>query len=125
MIKAPNVAEYQVRQTGNGINVTVIAEGALDHEALAASLERVLRGAGVPDPRVHVQEIATIPRLAQSGKTRRFIPGEPRTAIARRAWHRDRGHAGAPRGSGVNACLMAQVNWRRTPTSPSASTANL
>jgi phenylacetate-CoA ligase len=74
MVKAPNVAEYQVRQTDNGIDVAVIAEGALDHEALAASLERVLRGAGVPGPRVHVHEVAAIPRLAQSGKTRRFIP---------------------------------------------------
>ena len=50
MVKAPQVAEYQVRQTGNGIDVAVIAGGALDREALAASLERVLRGAGVPGP---------------------------------------------------------------------------
>jgi phenylacetate-CoA ligase len=74
MVKAPNVAEYQVRQTDNGIDAAVIAEGALDHEALAASFERVLRSAGVPGPRVHVHEVAAIPRLARSGKTRRFIP---------------------------------------------------
>jgi DNA-binding MarR family transcriptional regulator len=35
MVKAPQVAEYQVRQTGNGIDVAVIAGGALDREALA------------------------------------------------------------------------------------------
>jgi hypothetical protein len=41
---------------------------------VAASLVHVLRDAGVPDPRVHVHKVAAIPRLAQSGKTRRFIP---------------------------------------------------
>ncbi len=74
MVKAPHVAEYQVRQTDNGIDVAVIAEGALDHEALTVALERVLPGAGVPGPRVHVGQVAAIPRLAQSGKVRRFIP---------------------------------------------------
>ena len=53
--------------------MAVIAEGALDHEALAASLERVLRGAGVPGPRVDLSEVTAIPCLPQSGKTRRFI----------------------------------------------------
>jgi hypothetical protein len=74
MVKVPNVAEYQVRQTGSGIDVAIIAEGAVDHGALAASLERMLRSAGVPGPRVHVHEVAAISRLAQSGKTQRFIP---------------------------------------------------
>jgi phenylacetate-CoA ligase len=74
MVKAPNVAEYQVRQTDNGIDVAIIAEGALDHGTLAASLERTLRSAGVSHPRVHVHEVAAIPRLSHSGKTPRFIP---------------------------------------------------
>ncbi len=74
MVKAPNIAEYQVRQTDNGIDVAIIAEGALDHGTLAASLERTLRSAGVSHPRVHVHEVAAIPRLPHSGKTRRFIP---------------------------------------------------
>lgn len=33
MVKVPNVAEYQVRQTDNGIDVAVIAERALNHGA--------------------------------------------------------------------------------------------
>lgn len=37
MVKVPNVPEYQVRQTDNGIDVAIIAEGALDHGALAES----------------------------------------------------------------------------------------
>lgn len=74
MVKVPNVAEYQVRQTDDGIDVAIIAEGALDHGALATSLERMLSGAGLSGPRVHVHEVAAIPRLPQSGKTRRFIP---------------------------------------------------
>jgi phenylacetate-CoA ligase len=74
MVKVPNVAEYQVRQIDNGIDVAIIADGALDHGALAASLERMLCSAGISDPRVHVHEVAAIPRLPHSGKTRRFIP---------------------------------------------------
>jgi phenylacetate-coenzyme A ligase PaaK-like adenylate-forming protein len=74
MVRVPDVAEYQVRQTGDGIDVALVAEGAVDHAALAASLERVLRGAGVSAARVHVREVAAIPRLPHSGKTRRFIP---------------------------------------------------
>lgn len=74
MVKARGVAEYQVRQTDDGIDVAIIAEGPLDQAALAASLERVLRDAGVPGPHVHVREVTAIPRLAHSGKTRRFIP---------------------------------------------------
>jgi hypothetical protein len=74
MVQVPNVAEYQVRQTDNGVDVAIIAEGVLDDRALAASLERMLRSAGVSDPRVHVHKVAAIPRLPHSGKTRRFIP---------------------------------------------------
>jgi phenylacetate-CoA ligase len=77
MVKVPNVAEYQVRQTDDGIDVAIIAEGALDHGALATSLERMLSSAGVSDLRVHVREVAAIPRLPHSGKTRRFIPLYP------------------------------------------------
>ena len=68
---AEQLAAHQREHTG--IDVAVIAEGALDHEALAASLERVLRGAGVPGPRVDLSEVTAIPCLPQSGKTRRFI----------------------------------------------------
>jgi phenylacetate-CoA ligase len=73
MVRTPNAAEYQVRQTNAGIDVTVVADGPLDHAALASALEHSLRAAGLPDPRAHVHQVAEIGRHPQTGKTRRFI----------------------------------------------------
>ena len=73
MVKAADIVEYQVRQTGHGIDVAVVADGTPDHGALASSLEQILRTAGLPRPRVHVHQVAAIGRHPQSGKTRRFI----------------------------------------------------
>jgi phenylacetate-coenzyme A ligase PaaK-like adenylate-forming protein len=78
IVKAPNIVEYQVRQTDRGIDVAIVADGATDHGAtdhgvLASLLGRSLRAAGLPDPHVHVHDVAAIERHPQSGKTRRFI----------------------------------------------------
>ncbi len=73
IVKVPNVVAYQVRQTDHGIDVAIIADGALDHRTLASSLAHSLRTAGLPGPHVHVHEVAAIGRHPQSGKTRRFI----------------------------------------------------
>jgi phenylacetate-coenzyme A ligase PaaK-like adenylate-forming protein len=82
MVKAANIAEYQVRQTDNGIDVAIIADGALHHGALAASLERMLRSAGVSGPRVHVHEVAAIPAFPTAARPGGSYPGEHRTAIS-------------------------------------------
>ena len=50
MVKTPNAVEYQVRQTDRGIDVAVVADGALDHAALTSALEHSLRAAGLDDP---------------------------------------------------------------------------
>jgi phenylacetate-CoA ligase len=73
MVRTPNAIEYQVSQTGRGIDVTVVTDGALDRAALASSLEHSLRTAGLPDPHVHVHRVAEIGRHRETGKTRRFI----------------------------------------------------
>jgi len=73
MVKVPNVVEYQVRQTDHGIDVAIVADGATNHGVLASLLRRSLRAAGLPDPHVHVHDVAAIERHPQSGKTRRFI----------------------------------------------------
>ena len=73
MVRTPNAAEYQVRQTNSGIDVEVVADGTLDHAALASALEYSLRTAGLPDPRAHVHQVAEIGRHPQTGKTRRFV----------------------------------------------------
>ncbi len=73
MVKTPSVIEYQIRQTKDGIDAAVVADGALDHAALASSLRQSLRAAGLREPHVHVHEVAGIARHPQTGKTRRFI----------------------------------------------------
>ena len=73
MVKTPSVIEYQVRQTDDGIDAAVVADGALDHTALASSLRHSLHSAGLRGPHVHVHEVASIARHPQTGKTRRFI----------------------------------------------------
>jgi phenylacetate-coenzyme A ligase PaaK-like adenylate-forming protein len=74
MVKTPSVIEYEVRQTECGIDVAVVANGALDVAALARALEESLRAAGLPSPRAHVGAVAALARHAQTGKARRFIP---------------------------------------------------
>jgi phenylacetate-CoA ligase len=74
MARTPAALEYQVRQTSRGIGIAVVADGPLDHAALAAALGRSLRAAGLPDPQVHVSQVPDIARHPQTGKARRFIP---------------------------------------------------
>ena len=74
MVRTPAALEYQVRQTGRGIDIAVVASEPLDHAALAAALARSLRAAGLPDPQVHVRQVPDIARHPETGKARRFIP---------------------------------------------------
>jgi phenylacetate-CoA ligase len=68
------VREYQVRQTGNGIEVACVTGGDLDAAALAAQLEHALRQAGLAGPRVSITLAEAITRDPKTGKVRRFIP---------------------------------------------------
>jgi len=68
------VREYQVRQTGNGIEVACVTGGDLDAAALAARLEHALGQAGLPGPRVSITLTEAITRDPKTGKVRRFIP---------------------------------------------------
>ena len=74
MVRTPAALEHQVRQTGRGIDIAVVASEPLDHAALAAALARSLRAAGLPDPQVHVRQVPDIARHPETGKARRFIP---------------------------------------------------
>jgi phenylacetate-CoA ligase len=74
LVRTPAALEYQVRQLARGIDVSVVAHGQLDRAALASSLERSLRAAGLSSPRVRVREVADIARHPETGKARRFIP---------------------------------------------------
>jgi phenylacetate-CoA ligase len=74
MVRTPAALEYQVCQTGDGIDIAVVASGPLDHAALATALARSLRAAGLPNPQVHVRQVPDIARHPETGKARRFIP---------------------------------------------------
>jgi phenylacetate-coenzyme A ligase PaaK-like adenylate-forming protein len=73
-VKTPEVREYQVRQTSDGIAVAVVVAAPLDCDALAAKLRAALVGAALPDPSVSVECVAAIPRNPQTGKVARFVP---------------------------------------------------
>ena len=66
--------EYQVRQTGHGIEVACVTGGDLDAAALTARLEHALRQAGLPGPQVSITLAQAITRDPKTGKVRRFIP---------------------------------------------------
>jgi hypothetical protein len=63
-----------VRQTPDGVDVGVVADGEVDAGALAAALEASLRDAGLPGATAAVRRVEAIPRHPQTGKARRFVP---------------------------------------------------
>ena len=74
LVRSPDVLEYQVRQTPTGIDVTAVAERALDVDALRGQLDGALAAAGLPDPEIEVHPAATLDRDPVTGKLRRFVP---------------------------------------------------
>ena len=77
LVKASDVAEYQVRQTARGIDVDAVAIESLDQTALADRLKEALTKAGISDAEVTVRRVPEIERNTATGKTRRFIPSRP------------------------------------------------
>lgn len=74
MVKTPAAREYQVRQTENGLNLSVVTEKNLDQEELARRLEQSLRAAGLPNADIHVRAVRELPRHPETRKIRRFVP---------------------------------------------------
>jgi phenylacetate-coenzyme A ligase PaaK-like adenylate-forming protein len=74
MVAEPVVVEYQVRQTERGADVSIVRDGDVDEDALAAKLADALAKAGVPDPVVTLEAVDAIPRHAETGKAKRFVP---------------------------------------------------
>ena len=74
LVSAHAVTEYQVRQTGRGIDVAVIAGADLDRSALTSALATSLQRAGLTDPQVTVRVVASIELNPDTGKARRFVP---------------------------------------------------
>jgi phenylacetate-coenzyme A ligase PaaK-like adenylate-forming protein len=74
MLRSPEVADYQVRQTRTGIEADIIAAGSASPEALRRRLADALARGGLSQPDVTVRIAADLPRCAGSGKLRRFVP---------------------------------------------------
>ena len=74
MLRSPEVADYQVRQTRTGIEADIIAVGSASPEALRRRLAEALAQGGLSRPDVTVRVAGDLPRCAGSGKLRRFIP---------------------------------------------------
>jgi phenylacetate-coenzyme A ligase PaaK-like adenylate-forming protein len=74
MLRSPEVADYQVRQTRTGIEADIIAAGSASPEALRRRLAEALARGGLSQPDVTVRVTADLPRCAGSGKLRRFVP---------------------------------------------------
>jgi phenylacetate-CoA ligase len=68
-----NIAEYQVRQTRQGITVLLRTVGPVDMIGLRNDLAAALALAGVDAPEVAVHEVDELPRQ-DTGKLKRFIP---------------------------------------------------
>jgi phenylacetate-coenzyme A ligase PaaK-like adenylate-forming protein len=69
-----HIIEYQVRQTRDGADVTLRADGPVSIEALKAALEDGLSAAGVRGPRVNVEIIQGAFERQATGKVKRFFP---------------------------------------------------
>ncbi len=74
MVRSPDVLEYQVRQTTNGIDVSAVAEGTLDVESLRGQLGVALTRAGLANPDITVRRTPNLARDPRTGKLRRFVP---------------------------------------------------
>jgi hypothetical protein len=73
LLRAPQVREFQVRQTPCGADITVVADAGLDDAGLAAAVELSLRQAGVTGPHVTISHAEAIVRDPRTGKIRRFV----------------------------------------------------
>lgn len=74
IVKAPEVLDYQVRQSTRGIDVDAVPAGAFDAAALAAHLAAALEAAGLAGAQVGVRAVEALARHRQTGKLRRFAP---------------------------------------------------
>jgi phenylacetate-coenzyme A ligase PaaK-like adenylate-forming protein len=66
------VAEYQVHQTADGIELLVTSD--VDHAALVDQLASALARAGLPEPVVSIRRVDRLVRHERTGKLARFVP---------------------------------------------------
>jgi phenylacetate-CoA ligase len=75
-----HVVEYQVIQTERGVRVRFCANGPVDPSELSTTIATGLRGCGLPDPEVSLEQVPELSRQV-SGKLKRFVPRAPATSV--------------------------------------------
>ncbi len=74
LTRARSITAYQVCQTERGAAITVVASGSAACDSLAGTIETGLANAGLAEPRVCVEQVASIGRTSHGGKLKRFVP---------------------------------------------------
>jgi phenylacetate-CoA ligase len=74
LLHAPEVREFQIRQTERGADIVAVIDGDFDPSAVAAAVRRSLRQAGVASPQVGFCRVSALDRDPMTSKARRFIP---------------------------------------------------
>jgi phenylacetate-coenzyme A ligase PaaK-like adenylate-forming protein len=74
LLHAPAVREFQIRQTERGADIVAVIHGDFDASAVAATVKRSLREAGVASPQVGFCRVGALDRDPMTSKARRFIP---------------------------------------------------
>jgi phenylacetate-coenzyme A ligase PaaK-like adenylate-forming protein len=70
----PNVAEFQVRQTPNGVLISVLTNAPVDLPQLERDVQSNLKKVGLLNPEVSVTLTDRLDRAAGAAKLRRFVP---------------------------------------------------
>ena len=74
LVRSPHVADYQIRQTDEGVAVAVTTLGAIDTGELAGQLTEALRRSGLGGATATVTAVPTLPRHPETGKLASFVP---------------------------------------------------
>ena len=74
LTRRSGIGEYQVRQTERGADIAVCCVEHVDLTDLRDELVAGLSALGLPDPRIKVDEVDSLERLAHTGKLKRFVP---------------------------------------------------
>jgi phenylacetate-CoA ligase len=74
IVATPQIVDYQVAQTPDGISVSALTTAPFDAEAFTTRLTLALVGAGLKRPDVTTRVVNRLDRHPGSGKFRRFVP---------------------------------------------------
>jgi phenylacetate-coenzyme A ligase PaaK-like adenylate-forming protein len=74
MVQCPEILDYRVRQTRQGMDLQALAVAPVDSDRLAEQLVQALAAAGLQDPDVRIRIVDHLERMPDTGKLRRFLP---------------------------------------------------